>query len=350
MDLLPFLIFSGCLCAGVFSVTLLVSKTNQFANRFLAAIIVALGINLVMSWALSQSYFNQFPWLHLLPYGIGFGLGPLIYFYIMSLASNQQLNYWHLLWILADYVHSIYHWIYGRVFPDHLLHEIVDKLGSLSLIVIACYLWISRKVILQYQAELRQKLSNIEQQTLNWLNQFSMILLGTMLMALVHWVLVFTTDLNVNSQLVAPSVFVIVIYWLGIGGLRQPEIVARGFTKAKQTKQGQQSEIHLDLLVQSMEKEKLYLLNDLNVRYLEDKLNLTAKQISEALNQGLGKNFYSFINEYRVEEFKSRVATKHHLTMVGIALECGFSSKTTFQRVFKEMTGMRPSEYLKSSR
>lgn len=97
-----------------------------------------------------------------------------------------------------------------------------------------------------------------------------------------------------------------------------------------------------------MESDKLYKLNDLNVRMLEDRLNLTAKQISEALNKGLGKNFYSFINGYRVNEFKSRVPETNHLTLAGLAYECGFNSKTTFQRVFKEITGMRPSEYIDS--
>ncbi|MEO9484354.1 MAG: helix-turn-helix domain-containing protein [Ekhidna sp.] len=348
MNIIPYLIFTGCLCSAIFSLVLLSSKSNQFANRFLASIILAIGINLITAWILSRSYFNEYPILHLLPYGIGYGLGPLIYLYIRSLTSNAKLNYWHLLWFAGDYTHSIYHWYYGRSFPNHLLHEVVDKFGALSIIVIIYYLLISRKTILTYQSELREKLSNIEQQTLNWLNQFFTIFLILIPIALVFWILVLTSDHNVNNQLMTPVIYVIIIFWLGIGGIRQPEIAIRGLSPSDPGEDGSQFQSHLDILIRSMEHDKLYLLTDLNVRYLEDQLNLTAKQISEALNKGLGKNFYSFINEYRVNEFKSRVSENLHLTFAGLAKECGFNSKTTFQRVFKEITGMRPSEYLSS--
>ena len=348
MNVISYLIFSGCLCAGVFSVTLIFSRNNQFANRFLAAIIFAIGINLVISWIIAQSLFDRFPLLHLLPYGIGFGLGPLIYLYIKSLTTNSKMDYKHLMWIAGDYVHSIYHLIYGRSLQSSLFHEIADKLGALSILVITYYLWISRKVILTYQIELKQKLSNTEQQTLSWLNQFFTIFLILIPITVVFWILLFLTDLNINNQLTGPVIYLIVIFWLGIGGIRQPEIITRGIKSAGTEGPDKEFQDHLDLLIKSMERDKLYLLNDLNVRFLEEKLNLTAKQISEALNQGLGKNFYSFINEYRVREFKSRVAENHHLTFAGLAKDCGFNSKTTFQRVFKEITGMRPSEYLDS--
>lgn len=347
MDIFSYLIFNGCICAIVFCMTLFFSTNNRFANKFLGAIILAIGINLFMMWILSHSFFDRFPWLHVLPFGIGFGLGPLIYMYIKSLTSNDKLNYLPLIWIIADYPHSFYHWVYGRN-SSHWLHEVVDKLGVLAIIVIAYYLWISRKAIISYQKELKQKLSNIEEQTLNWLNQFFVLFLIIIPLSLILWILVFTTDINVNNQLVAPIVFSLAIFWLGIGGIRQPEIIIRGMRPMHQISGDKEFKTHLDQLIESMEKDKLYLLNDLNVRYLEDKLQLTAKQISEALNQGLGKNFYSFINEYRVEEFKAQVDNNRHLTLAGLAKNCGFNSKTTFQRVFKEITGMRPSEYFDS--
>ncbi len=348
MNLVSYVIFSGCVCSLVFAFTLIFSRNNQLANRFLAGIILAFGLNLAMVWILSQSFFDQVPLLHLLPYGIGFGLGPIIYLYIKSLTSNEKLNYWHLLWLAADYIHSAYHWIYGRSFPDHIWHDIADKIGSVSIFLIIYYLWISRKLILKYQTQLKQKLSNIEQQTLNWLNQFFLIFLIIIPLSIIIWILVLATDINVNNQVAAPVVHLIIIFWLGIGGIKQPQIVLKEISLSPSNETSKEYHQHLELLVNCMESDKLYKLNDLNVRMLEDRLNLTAKQISEALNKGLGKNFYSFINDYRVNEFKSRVSETNHLTLAGLAYECGFNSKTTFQRVFKEITGMRPSEYIDS--
>jgi len=346
MDLNQYLIFSGCLSAVVFAIVLGLAKTNQFANRFLGLLILSIGLNLFLSWSLSIGFYDKYPYLHLLPYGVGFGLGPIIYLYVWTLTSDKKADYRHLIWFLLDYPHSIYHWIYGRSFPDHLLHEVVDKLGFISLLIVAIYLWKSRKLILKYQQALRNQLSNVERLTLNWLNQLMILFLVSIPLAFFLWVLLITSGLNFNDKLIGHIFYVMVIFWLGIGGIRQPEIVSKMTSDHIEESKNLNIDNNLKKLINCMSEEYYYLLPDLNVRYLEDRLGLTAKQISEALNKGLGKNFYTFINEYRVEEFKKKVKEHPNLTFAGLAIECGFNSKTTFQRVFKEITGMRPSEYV----
>lgn len=253
----------------------------------------------------------------------------------------------HLLWLLLDYPHNIYHLIFGRSIEHEMLHEVLDKFGVLSVLIIGLYLWKSWRVIQVYQAQLRDRLSNLEKQTLNWLKQLVILFLISILLGIVLYFLSISVGLDFNDRLTGHIYFVSSIYWLGIGGVRQPQISYPKTYETQNTKNRRDIPVaHLQLLREAMEKDKLYLLPDLNVRFLEDRLNLSAKQISEALNQGLNKNFYYFINEYRVEEFKIRAKQNPHLTLAGIAMECGFNSKTTFQRVFKEITGLKPSEYL----
>jgi AraC-like DNA-binding protein len=66
------------------------------------------------------------------------------------------------------------------------------------------------------------------------------------------------------------------------------------------------------------------------------------------LNNHLNKSFNEFVNEYRIEEVKKRLVEKgnEHLTISGIALDCGFNSQATFQRAFKHVTGVSPKEYV----
>ncbi len=350
MDWNPYLTFAGGLAALIFTGTLFFSRVNRKANRFLALLTFSIGLNLVLSWILVNGYFNQYPVLHILPFGIGFGLGPTLYLYVKSLTKDQPVNLKHLWWFIGDYLHSIYHWIFGRSDYEPPIHELLDKIGFASLFVIAFYLWKSRKEILAYQKELKSKLSNVERQTLNWLNQLSFLFLLLLPISLILWLLLLTIGLDFNDRVIGQFIFTTIIFWLGIGGLRQPEIISKGTASTTIPTSNTIAQKHLEGLLQCMEKDKLYLLPDLNVRFLEDRLNITAKQISEALNQELGKNFYSFVNEYRVQEFKEKVVHTPQLTLAGLALECGFNSKTTFQRVFKEMTGMRPSEYVESIR
>jgi AraC-like DNA-binding protein len=81
-----------------------------------------------------------------------------------------------------------------------------------------------------------------------------------------------------------------------------------------------------------------------------DDLNISRQKLSQVINQGQQKNFYRLINEFRIDQVKSKMADSNfaHYTLLGIALECGFNSKTSFNRIFKEITGLTPSEYKNS--
>ncbi len=105
-----------------------------------------------------------------------------------------------------------------------------------------------------------------------------------------------------------------------------------------------------DELVNIMENKKLYLKNNLDLQHVAKEINYPKHYITQALNIVLKKNFYAFVNEYRVNEFKERVADKknQNLTIMSIALDSGFNSKSTFNSIFKKFTGMTPSEYVDS--
>lgn len=98
-----------------------------------------------------------------------------------------------------------------------------------------------------------------------------------------------------------------------------------------------------------MEQDELFLKPALNLNLLTHHTGISQKMISAVLNQHLHKSFNEFVNEYRVEAFKERIQRQEmkHLTIAGIALECGFNSQATFQRTFKQVTGCSPSEFKK---
>jgi TolB-like protein/AraC-like DNA-binding protein len=102
-------------------------------------------------------------------------------------------------------------------------------------------------------------------------------------------------------------------------------------------------------LKQLIETEKPHLNPDLTLRMLANQLGIHANQLSWLLNDSLGKNFNTFINHYRVEEFKSsaQLSENSHLTILSIAYDCGFNSKTVFNAYFKRETGITPKEFLK---
>ncbi len=103
-------------------------------------------------------------------------------------------------------------------------------------------------------------------------------------------------------------------------------------------------------LITFMNKEKLFLDPELNVGDLANKLGMHSHQLSKMLNSQLNKNFFEFINDFRVEEFK-KLATdpkNKHISILGLAMDAGFNSKATFNRIFKSTTGLTPSDFRES--
>jgi AraC-like DNA-binding protein len=121
---------------------------------------------------------------------------------------------------------------------------------------------------------------------------------------------------------------------------------------AKDTKRSLSEELKggKQIVSDYFDQEKPYLDPDLNLITLSRKLNMSRSQLSEVINDGFGKNFNDFVNTCRVEAVKQMLqeGKQEQLSLLGIALECGFNSKATFNRVFKKLTQTSPTEYIKS--
>ena len=99
-----------------------------------------------------------------------------------------------------------------------------------------------------------------------------------------------------------------------------------------------------------METDKPFLNPRLSSPDLAEMIDITTNQLSQFLNEHLNKNFYDFVNSFRLKEFQQHCKKKgySHLSILGLAYECGFNSKTTFNAFFKRALGVTPSEYYKN--
>ena len=99
-----------------------------------------------------------------------------------------------------------------------------------------------------------------------------------------------------------------------------------------------------------MESERPYTDGDLNLQKLAERLSIPAQHLSQTVNGRLNQSFSDFVNSYRVEEAKRRLAdpSATHYYLLAIAEEVGFNSKSSFNTAFKKQTGMTPSEFRNS--
>jgi AraC-like DNA-binding protein len=106
---------------------------------------------------------------------------------------------------------------------------------------------------------------------------------------------------------------------------------------------------YLQRLVQYMNNSEIWKDNELSISKLSQYTEIPKHYITQVLNEKLNKNFYTFVNEYRVEYAKKLIKSPEYKawSFVAIAFECGFNSKTAFNNFFKKYTGMTPSEFRK---
>lgn len=109
----------------------------------------------------------------------------------------------------------------------------------------------------------------------------------------------------------------------------------------------EQAEEYLTKLLHYMDEEKPYLDGDMTINDLSRRTGIPRHYITEVLNEKHGRNFFTFVNEYRVREVISRISDPkyQHYTILAIAFDAGFNSKSTFNTFFKAYTGKTPSAY-----
>lgn len=114
-----------------------------------------------------------------------------------------------------------------------------------------------------------------------------------------------------------------------------------------QDKLSSKTDAYFENLMTLMHEQKLYTDVELTLQNLSEKLGISAGYLSKIINQKEEKSFFEFVNEFRVQEVKEKLVDKEyeHYSILGIAMESGFKSKTTFNTVFKKFTGQTPSSY-----
>ncbi len=114
----------------------------------------------------------------------------------------------------------------------------------------------------------------------------------------------------------------------------------------------EQQDIYLRKLLRYMKAEKPYLDSELTVKRLATGLSVSHRELSQVINESAGMHFYDFVNRYRVEAAKRMLQEsilKDEMSILGIAYEVGFNSKSSFNTAFKKATGITPSQYRKAA-
>jgi len=222
------------------------------------------------------------------------------------------------------------------------------------------YLRLSLGFINNHEVWVLKNFSNLKEVTIIWLRKL-IIYYRLLWIVWVPFVTAFLLFFRFQLQylvvvLTLYFLMLILIYltlWIGIEGLgrgnliliKEPEEKSENKNFSRLTQLEIQD--YIERINQLMTLEKIYLNENLSLKELALHLKADPNLISFILNSHLSINFYDFVNRHRIEEVKNKLNNPayKHLTLLGIALESGFNSKTTFNRVFKQATGITPTEF-----
>lgn len=359
------LIYAGIVQGFYMALLLNHNRSRNVANRYLALLLIGMSISILHSvfvvpeikTSINDPFRIQEPFLMLVI--------PLVWLYVKKIESplfrfllKTTLHFLPFIVFMSINLLALMH--HTTSFPAQLLAQNAIFLNRIIWAILfvqySIYLFQILKIIQRFKQRAEQELSNTEHIDIAWLKTFLyafvivFILLAIMFAGIIHH---FGADWM--NQLVCLC-FSMTIFILGYKGLFQqsifsniPESTILEAVSPEWKHKVIDETISLNLQ-NYMDTFKPHRDSELTLTSLAQKTNMSRNQLSEVVNSSLGCNFYDFVNKYRVEDVKQLMSNPKFkdYTLLAIAYEAGFPSKSTFNSVFKKNTGLTPSEYRNS--
>lgn len=382
---------------GVFDIVVIVGAIQGIAVAFvlgchpsassgkklLSAVLITLAL-LTIKMLLGTFGFYEHPIWQYFPFGIDTLIQPLIYLYICSLTENNftfnRKELWHFLPVFLFQFHAVATYVITLLEPNFhqkyliaerfLFYNTVKHLEDIvALFSTAIYWYLSFRKTKVYSQRLFLTQLATQYSEVTWLRN---LLIGTgILGAVLFLASVLYNILGLTDSLAYVKVFngylTMFTFFLSIRGYQmilpsEVQVVrSQGEALAKQDESVDFSDISepaieaekdyseiLAALNEIMEKKLLFLEPELSLKETAKAIGYPTGQVSAAINAGFGLNFRTWVNGYRVTEVKKRLdnSAYNHLSLTGIAFECGFNSEASFYRIFRQCTGYSPKSYL----
>jgi AraC-like DNA-binding protein len=370
----------GIIITFFLSILLIGKKGKSEADQILTIWLMFTGLHLITFYLYLSGNYIRFPWLLGIEVPLPLVHGPFLFLYTTSLTQQRRIKFvgsLHYLPVLVTYFLMIpfflrstdqkiyvyqhngagYEWLTSPIFIAIIVSGI-------------SYVILSFLKLRQHKLNIENRFSNTAKINLNWLRY---LIYGTS----VIWIVIIS---GLPDTYIFATV-VLYVFFIGYFGIKQVGIFSntsqsqKNITNEQGPKlfieqpvndltesvlpdakpkyqksslsEGEAKRIH-EHLHQLMANEKLFKDPDLNLGELAAKLDVHQNVLSQVINSFESRTFYDYINGLRVEEFKILVAdpVNNQYTLLSLAFECGFNSKTAFNRNFKKTTGLSPSEYL----
>ena len=358
-------------------------KENPLSD-FLLSILLLLSSIKIAYWMLgfagwydTHDFFTSF--MFYFPFSNVVILGPILYFYFKSLTNvdfkfhKKHLKHFILpiIWLILIYVKFGIDFLFYFPFPETSDFQFgtkgpfaeIDKYDIVSIIAYASFIHYVIKTLKEfkdYKMYIIENFSSIDKITFNWLrNMLYAIVISVVIMFVFFSFGLFNDGLTYYQNWYSYLFLGALIYYISINGysnnysnkiklqyIKKQKVRIGSFETIKNNKE---IDFWKEKLKNYMEENTPFLNPDISLNELSKKLNNNTSFVSKIINEGFDKNFNDFINFYRTYAFIEKIKNNEHKkqTLLSLAYECGFNSKTTFNRAFKKVFSITPNDYIK---
>lgn len=336
------------------------------SNRILAAYLLVLFFMLCQDLLFRFDFYLKAPYLAYQGTKLVFLVGPLLYFYTRSLTQKQvtftSATLLHMIpfaaftaiMLFAFDLKSVDEKLRLLTTDDTILHPSVSfSFLILYYLQLISYVAVSLKRLHDYQTEIRERFSSTDRISLSWLRfvlwGFAIIWMFDVTMEGVKrvyedWQAIYAW-LAALSRTWTFSYIMIFVFQ----GLRQPELfVATNGSKYEGSPLDEVTKSRwLEKLLEYMRIQKPFLNPELTLNRVAEDLGISPKYLSQIINEKLNRNFFDFVNGYRIDEAKKRLVESNgnRVTVLEILYDVGFNSKSSFNSAFKKHTCLTPREF-----
>ena len=367
------ILITGIFMSFFIAFLLLTKKGKVITDKILAVWTIIIGIHLLGFYLNRMGYWQLYPHLIGTTAPIPLLHGPLIYLYTLySLRKDNKLrkiDYLHFTPAVIAYFYMLNFFFFysaeekllvdlGKI-PDYAVFKFVLLIAILISGLV--YAILSYRLTWIHGGRIRNNFSNDEGINLKWLRN---CIVGIALV-FISATIVFSLreglgiPFSFDADYIFYLIIIFLIFYIGYFGIKQEniftnntQIVNNNPESVKYKNSGLKDEAAIELhkkLLHTMETDKPFLDPKLSLSCLSENLNVTPNQLSQVINQYEKVNFNDFVNSYRVEEFIRKAAKNKNYSILALALDSGFNSKSSFNNVFKKHKGITPSAYLSQS-
>ncbi|MEG1572882.1 MAG: helix-turn-helix domain-containing protein [Bacteroidales bacterium] len=358
-------------------ILLLYNRKKQYSNSMLALWCGIWGTSCFFFFAFIQGapVFSR-PLMAFIGPLVPISLFPPLYLYVKHLFYEQKAftkgDFIHFIPVLVTILFSIYIYLDSGADTELMRKHALYHFRSLATSYIAAiqglfyFIWI-RKILTKQEQKLKNEYSDIEEMKLSWVHVINNLSLPVMIIGTLSAV-VKSTPFDPYLLFIAYHLcmafclyyisFQLVLHPISLTGKKMEYSVDNVFVIASQKEElkivtEEQTPVYEQIikeLQELMEKKQCFRDQDICLQDLAEELSISRNQLSYALNHHLNTSFYDYINELRVKDVKQRMQNPKyaHYSILAIALDSGFKSKTVFYRFFKQVEGITPSEYRSS--